>query len=208
MFLQVKNAFVHKVISAGEHVDNPADVVSMLHHTSLVIIEHGQTDFEVESCKKVYVAWARCNPSALEDHFTAAFLHGILAGKFTLEINVVWLTHQSLVILKGSSRFDRLCHIVKTAAISFVRDHSEFEMVAAFCQLLFDIPACIPDGAFAVTFCTSIIHAVSTFSLPMEPERTRHYIQAVGHVVGRFLSYVWSSFERAQIMQLLRTIFR
>ena len=161
-----------------------------------------------EGLHRVTFAWSRYNPSALDTHFTSDFLHGILAGKFTLQINVVWLTHQTLVILRGSSRFDRLCHIVKTAAISFVRDHSEFEMVAAFCQLLFDFPACIPDGAFAVTFCTSIIHAVSTFSLPLEPERTRDYIQAVGQVVGRFLSYVWSGFERAQIMQLLRTIFR
>ncbi len=204
----VKRSFVTKIAKNGSDPKQTTDLQNMFTFCFETILN---TDDELSywACKQVYAEWVKYNSSSLDTFFTKDRLLHLMSGDFHNNHGAVWIIQETFKVFQktNNSNFQHLCQIVEIRAIAYVREHSGFEAITAFCKLLNTFKMCIPKGDLTSSFCISVIHAVSAFAVPEGDANVHSFIKDVTLIIGAFLKHIWLNTDRDCIMQSLKAIF-
>ena len=205
----LKKTIVNKIARNGSD-PKQSDEIEKMFFLCFDTIVNSDDPFSLWACRHIYVEWARYNSSTLDSIFDRDRLLFLMNSNIKNNDGAIWIIHETLTVLQKNStpNFHQLCQTIELKAISYVREHPQYETLMEFCKLLSDFKQCIPKGDLTATFCISIINAVSSFSVPENEAKVHNFIRGVTMTIGVFLKHIWTHTDPECMHKCLRAIFK
>ena len=201
-----KKEVFRRIQAAGRDQRTLQEAVNMFQATSSILLR-GSSGFQWEAAKEIYETWATCNVTALSHQFTATTLHDLLDEAYPNGFNAVWIMRKSIEILRHTDQlYEQFCDILQMKATTFIRTHSNFNIVVPFCAMMLEFREAIPRSTSTHLFCNTIISVVSIYTIPQN-YHPMEYIAEMNNVIGALLGHIWSKTNNETVFYSLKHVF-
>lgn len=191
----VKKTLIARIAAAGKDTAQPPEMVAAVLRTSLMFIVDGETEQVAVLSQPVFVEWASNNQHSFVEFFSESLVSDLLQKHYYHHpTRALWVIDYSLGLIRrnGSVSYTRLCKMVGQHTSGFLCCNTpDYDVVKCMCLMMLEHLECVPQDDSLHTFVTSLLRAVSRFSIPTDPTAVSQFVVEVPNIIGKLLHQIW-----------------